>query len=213
LSEKKHVKKAAIKEPKAARKTVTKRANARPKKVPVRKVTRKKTTIEEAPTTLPAKPARRVRKRAARAPAPKEFAVPEPSEAEKTPVQAAKEALQPEALPAPKATVVAEEPAPTPSLAHRAEAKAAPKMVAKAEAITRVPPPTLHLEPKVFMFKAGSVKPRGGRGFSYQELKAAGVPKRLALRLGLRVDPRRVTSHEENVESLKSIRPPRDQLA
>ena len=44
---------------------------------------------------------------------------------------------------------------------------------------------------------------RGGRGFSRGELKEAEVNFKRALKLGIPVDPRRKTKHEENVETLK----------
>lgn len=44
---------------------------------------------------------------------------------------------------------------------------------------------------------------RGGRGFSREELKKAGVSLRQALRIGLPVDVRRRTAHDENVKLVK----------
>ena len=45
---------------------------------------------------------------------------------------------------------------------------------------------------------------RDGRGFSRQELKNAGLGLKQALKLGLPVDSKRKTAHEENVEALKA---------
>lgn len=56
-------------------------------------------------------------------------------------------------------------------------------------------------EPKVF--KAGR-KQRQGRGFSREEIRKADSSSAQALRLGLRVDSKRKTIHEENVEALKA---------
>jgi len=44
---------------------------------------------------------------------------------------------------------------------------------------------------------------KGGRGFSRGELKEAGVDPKHALKLGIPIDPRRKTKHEENVKMLK----------
>lgn len=48
-------------------------------------------------------------------------------------------------------------------------------------------------------------KQRCGRGFSRDELKEAGSNVNEAHRLGLLVDQRRKTKHEENVEALKTF--------
>jgi len=48
-------------------------------------------------------------------------------------------------------------------------------------------------------------KQRFGRGFSRDELKEAGSNAKEAHRLGLLVDLRRKTKHEENVEALKTF--------
>jgi len=45
--------------------------------------------------------------------------------------------------------------------------------------------------------------PRKGRGFSREELKKADMDRAKALRLGILVDLRRTTLHEENVEKLR----------
>jgi large subunit ribosomal protein L13e len=44
---------------------------------------------------------------------------------------------------------------------------------------------------------------REGKGFSIEELKAVELNPGQAARLGIPVDPRRRTSHEDNVEALK----------
>ena len=44
---------------------------------------------------------------------------------------------------------------------------------------------------------------RGGRGFSRGELREAEVNHKQALKLGIPIDPRRKTKHEENVKALK----------
>lgn len=44
---------------------------------------------------------------------------------------------------------------------------------------------------------------RGGRGFSRGELREVGVDLKQALKLGIPIDLRRKTKHEENVEMLK----------
>ncbi len=46
-------------------------------------------------------------------------------------------------------------------------------------------------------------KPRKGRGFSPKEIKDAGLNPQEAKTLGLTIDPRRKTSHAENVEALE----------
>jgi len=44
---------------------------------------------------------------------------------------------------------------------------------------------------------------RGGRGFSRGELREGGVDLKQALKLGIPIDLRRKTKHEENVKTLK----------
>jgi ribosomal protein L13E len=46
-------------------------------------------------------------------------------------------------------------------------------------------------------------KPKEGRGFSKEELKKSALDSKKALRLGIPVDLKRNTLHEENVEALK----------
>ena len=61
------------------------------------------------------------------------------------------------------------------------------------------------------MVKAESVvfkkngKPRKGKGFSREELKKAGLGFKEALKLGVPIDIRRRTIHEENVKDVKSF--------
>jgi large subunit ribosomal protein L13e len=46
---------------------------------------------------------------------------------------------------------------------------------------------------------------RTGRGYSFDELKEAGIDPRVARKSGVPVDAWRQTKHPENVEQLKSI--------
>ena len=46
-------------------------------------------------------------------------------------------------------------------------------------------------------------KAREGKGFSAEELRAVELTPGQAAKLGIPVDPRRRTSHEDNVEALK----------
>ena len=46
---------------------------------------------------------------------------------------------------------------------------------------------------------------RVGKGFSRDELKAVGLSVKQALKMGIPVDVRRSTMHEENVEALRSF--------
>ena len=50
-----------------------------------------------------------------------------------------------------------------------------------------------------------SGKKRQGKGFSSEELKKAGLSLSEAVRLHIPVDPRRKTTHEENVEAVKAF--------
>ena len=56
------------------------------------------------------------------------------------------------------------------------------------------------VKPKVFRRDG---KQRHGRGFSRGELKKAGLSLKEALRLGIPVDSRRRTLHEENINLIK----------
>lgn len=58
------------------------------------------------------------------------------------------------------------------------------------------------LKPKVFK-KDG--KQRLGKGFSREELKKAGINLKDALKLGIPMDSRRRTAHQENVEAIKGF--------
>lgn len=58
------------------------------------------------------------------------------------------------------------------------------------------------LKPKVFK-KDG--KQRLGKGFSREELRKAGLSLKEALRLGIPVDSRRRTVHQENVDAIKGF--------
>ena len=57
------------------------------------------------------------------------------------------------------------------------------------------------------VYKPGTRKreKRVGRGFSVGELKAAGITLDTARRLGIYIDKRRKSVHEENVETLKKL--------
>jgi large subunit ribosomal protein L13e len=61
------------------------------------------------------------------------------------------------------------------------------------------------LKPIVVTIVKNKIKLREGRGFSKLELKEAGLNLSLAKKLGLRVDKRRKTIHEENVKVLKKF--------
>ncbi|MCX8187750.1 MAG: ribosomal protein L13e [Nitrososphaeria archaeon] len=53
--------------------------------------------------------------------------------------------------------------------------------------------------------KDGRVIVRAGRGFSLNELRRAGIMIEVAKRLGLPIDARRRSAHEENVRALKEL--------
>jgi ribosomal protein L13E len=55
---------------------------------------------------------------------------------------------------------------------------------------------------KPIVFKKGG-KQRSGKGFSREELKKAGLSLKKALRLGIPVDSRRRTAHEDNINVVK----------
>ncbi|MEM3627938.1 MAG: ribosomal protein L13e [Candidatus Bathyarchaeia archaeon] len=57
---------------------------------------------------------------------------------------------------------------------------------------------------KAKVFKKGG-KQRLGKGFSREELKKAGLSLKEALKLGIPVDSRRRTAHQENVEAIKGF--------
>ena len=46
-------------------------------------------------------------------------------------------------------------------------------------------------------------KTRRGRGFSRAELKEVGLSLKEALKMGIPIDPRRRTKHDENIKILK----------
>lgn len=54
-----------------------------------------------------------------------------------------------------------------------------------------------------FEFPHERKETREGRGFSLGELKVAGISLQEAKKLGLRIDKRRRSTHQENVEALK----------
>ena len=58
-----------------------------------------------------------------------------------------------------------------------------------------------HIKPKILKQDG---KQRNGRGFSPEELKKAGLNKAEARKIGLPVDLRRETAHDENVEVIKA---------
>ncbi len=58
-----------------------------------------------------------------------------------------------------------------------------------------------HIKPKILKQDG---KQRSGKGFSSGELKKAGLGKTEARKIGLPVDQRRATAHDENVEVIKA---------
>eukprot|EP00904_Undaria_pinnatifida_P001973 jgi/Undpi1/11777/HiC_scaffold_4.g01476.m1 len=89
--------------------------------------------------------------------------------------------------------------------------KKARRQVRQAKAAKMAPRPTQLLRPAVHCptVKYNS-KVRLGRGFNVEELKAAGISKKLALTIGIAVDHRRTNKSEEsfvtNVARLKEYR-------
>ncbi|MEM1565511.1 MAG: ribosomal protein L13e [Candidatus Bathyarchaeia archaeon] len=57
---------------------------------------------------------------------------------------------------------------------------------------------------KPLVFKKGG-KQRVGKGFSLDEMKKVGLKPKQALKLGIPIDSRRRTVHEENVEKLRKL--------
>lgn len=55
----------------------------------------------------------------------------------------------------------------------------------------------------VFRFKKSRQVKAKGKGFSIMELNKAGVSIEIARKYGLRIDSRRKTVHQENIEKLK----------
>ncbi len=47
-------------------------------------------------------------------------------------------------------------------------------------------------------------KRKAGQGFSPDELKAAGISKQQAQQLKIRIDMRRKSSHQENIDTIKA---------
>lgn len=54
------------------------------------------------------------------------------------------------------------------------------------------------------VFKKGG-KQRCGKGFSRGELKKAEISLKEALKLGIPIDSRRKTAHQENIEAIKTF--------
>ena len=61
------------------------------------------------------------------------------------------------------------------------------------------------MEPVVYKPATRKREKKIGRGFSLGELQAVGLNFKKALKLGLRIDKRRRSVHEENIEILKKI--------
>jgi ribosomal protein L13E len=55
------------------------------------------------------------------------------------------------------------------------------------------------MEPRVNLAKS----PRAGHGFSLPELKKAGIDIRVAKKKGIRIDKRRKSAYDENIQLLK----------
>ena len=63
-----------------------------------------------------------------------------------------------------------------------------------------------HIKPTITK-QNGKQKP--GKGFSPNEIKQAGISKQKAKQMGLPVDERRKSTHEDNVKSLKAHAKPK----
>ncbi len=50
-------------------------------------------------------------------------------------------------------------------------------------------------------------KQKAGQGFSPNELKEAGISKQQAQKMKIRIDMRRKTTHQENVDTIKAHAP------
>lgn len=59
------------------------------------------------------------------------------------------------------------------------------------------------MEPVVY--KPGTRKRKVGKGFSLGELQAVGLDFKKALKMGLRIDKRRRSIHQENIDLLKEL--------
>lgn len=59
--------------------------------------------------------------------------------------------------------------------------------------------------PVVKRYVKGVVRIRRGRGFSVKEIKESGLGLDLAKRMGIYIDFRRRSSHQENVRYLKAL--------
>jgi ribosomal protein L13E len=167
----------------------------RPKKrAPVRR-TSKKAVKEEVARPRPKVPSKRITRRRPKATHPVEgigvgtkSSVSEASEA-KPPMQAVGPPMTPLVRP----------------LTATLEVPAERVTAGSVEPHPSLPKP--RLEPLVFIKARTGVRAREGRGFSYPELEMSGIRRSLALKMGLRVDPRRRSVHEENVSALKSLKP------
>jgi len=58
-----------------------------------------------------------------------------------------------------------------------------------------------HIKPKIHRSDG---KERNGRGFSFEELKKAGLNMAEAKKLEIPIDKRRKTAHQQNVQKIKS---------
>jgi len=60
------------------------------------------------------------------------------------------------------------------------------------------------MEIEAIVFKKNG-RPRKGKGFSRKELEKVGIKVNEALKLGIPVDKRRSSSHEENIKVLENL--------